>query len=205
MNVSEFDKVARELFAPIYPIIAAQIIQKTKITEGACVDLGCGGGYLGLSLARITNLTVHLFDLLPEMQEIAEKNIEEYNLAGRVTAVLGDVHALPFGDQSIDLAISRGSLFFWKDQVKAFREIYRVLAPGGRTFIGGGFGTPELKAQITARMKQKERNWEDTLKERIGKTSKERFCTVLAQAGVADFSIDCSDAGIWIVMRREAA
>ncbi len=205
MNVSEFDQVARELFAPIYPIIAMQIKQKTKITKGACVDLGCGGGYLGLSLARITDLTVCLFDLLPEMQEIATRNIREYNLADRVTTVLGDVHALPFANQSIDLIISRGSLFFWKDQVQAFKEIYRVLAPGGKTFIGGGFGSPELKAKVTERMKQKDRHWEDTLKKRIGKTSKERLCSVLAQAGVADFSIDRSDAGMWIVIRRETA
>ncbi|MDD2568776.1 MAG: class I SAM-dependent methyltransferase [Clostridia bacterium] len=205
MNVAEFDKVAKETFAPVYPVIAKQIKQKTKIMEGTCVDLGCGGGYLGLALAQITNLTVHLFDLLPEMQAIAKKNIKEYGLADRVTTILGDVHELPFADRSIDLLISRGSIFFWEDQAKALQEIYRVLAPGGKTFIGGGFGTPELKAKITQKMKQQDNSWNSNIKNRIGKASDEHFCSMLAQAGVTNFTIDRSDAGMWIIMRREAA
>jgi SAM-dependent methyltransferase len=205
MNVPEFDKIAREIFAPIYPVIAEQIKQKTKITEGTCVDLGCGGGYLGLSLAKITNLTVHLLDILPEMQKIAEKNIQEYGLTDRVTAILSDVHNLPFKDQSIDLLISRGSIFFWEDQVKALKEIYRVLAPGGKTFIGGGFGTPELKAKIGEKMRQRDSSWNGNMKNKIGRSSAEHFCSMLTQAGITDFTIDRSDAGIWIIMRREAA
>jgi ubiquinone/menaquinone biosynthesis C-methylase UbiE len=205
INALEFDKVARGVFAPIYPVIAEQIKQKTKITEGTCVDLGCGGGYLGLSLAKITNLTVHLFDLSPEMQDIAEKNIKEYDLTDRVNTILGDVHELPFADKSIDLLISRGSIFFWDDQAKALREIYRVLAPGGKTFIGGGFGTPELKVQISEKMNRKDDSWKRKMKNRIGKSSDEHFCSMLAQAGVTDFTIDRSDAGMWIIMRRETA
>lgn len=204
INVLEFDKVAREIFAPVYPVIAEQIKQKTKITEGTCVDLGCGGGYLGISLAQITNITVYLFDLSPEMQDIAEKNIKKYDLTDRVATILGDVHKLPFKDQSIDLLISRGSIFFWENQAKALQEIYRVLAPGGKTFIGGGFGTPEIKAEILKKIKQKDSSWENNIKNRIGQSSEEHYCSMLAQAGVTDFKIDRSEAGMWIIMRRKA-
>lgn len=203
INAAEFDKVARGAFAPIYPVIAGQIKEKTGICKGICVDIGCGGGYLGLALANITDLNVCLFDLLPEMQAIAESNIDARDLADRVTAVLGDVHQLPFADRSVDLLISRGSIFFWEDQAKALKEIYRVLAPGGRTFIGGGFGTPELKAQIMEKMRQQDPSWDSTLKNRIGSTSVEHFSAVLEKAGVSDYTIDRSDAGMWIIMRRE--
>jgi hypothetical protein len=38
------------------------------------------------------------------------------------------------------LVVSRGSLWFWDDQVKGPQEIYRVLKPGGVAFVGGGLG-----------------------------------------------------------------
>ncbi|MBC7343666.1 MAG: methyltransferase domain-containing protein, partial [Clostridia bacterium] len=36
---------------------------------------------------------------------------------------------------------------FWENLEKAFKEIHRVLAPGGIAYIGGGFGTSELKKE----------------------------------------------------------
>ncbi len=53
VNVTQFDQIAREIFAPIYPVIAEQIVRKTGITAGQCLDVGCGG-YLGMALAKIT-------------------------------------------------------------------------------------------------------------------------------------------------------
>jgi ubiquinone/menaquinone biosynthesis C-methylase UbiE len=207
INVSEYDRLAKEIYAPVYPVIAEQIKQKTGITEGVCVDLGCGGGYLGIALAKITNLTVNLFDLHPEMQIICERNILEHGLAGRATAVLGDVHDLPFLDQSMDLVISRGSIFFWDDLAKAFQEIYRVLAPGGKTLLGGGFGTPELLAQITEKMKQIDGNtsWRESVRKRLGPSTKDNFSAMLEKAGIPDYKIEQSEIELWVIMSREMA
>jgi len=38
-----------------------------------------------------------------------------------------------------DIIVSRGSYQFWKNKTQAFKEIMRVLKPGGVAYIGRGF------------------------------------------------------------------
>ena len=159
MDVLEFDRVAREVFPPVYVAIAEQIKEITGITEGVCLDVGAGGGYLGIALAPITNLDIFLLDSSREMLDIALRNVIAGSLETRVRILSGDVHKIPVNDGSIDLVVSRGSVFFWRDKTRAFNEIHRVLAPGGRAHIGGGLGTPEIEKQVRAKMKQIDKNW----------------------------------------------
>ncbi|MGI9862495.1 class I SAM-dependent methyltransferase [Moorella naiadis] len=200
INIEEFDQVAREVFAPIYPVIAEQIKQKTGITRGTCLDAGCGGGYLGIALAGITELFIYLFDKSPEMLEIAARNIAAHGLQQRARTLRGDIHEIPLKDQSVDLVISRGSVFFWENQQRAFQEIYRVLAPQGAAFIGGGFGNAELKKLIDARMAQKDRNWQERINKNIGKNAVEIFVKTIEAAGISKFEIDKGEAGLWILI-----
>jgi SAM-dependent methyltransferase len=44
-------------------------------------------------------------------------------------------------DASVDLVVSRGSVFFWDDPAQGIREAHRVLRPGGWAMIGGGLGS----------------------------------------------------------------
>ncbi|KUO78237.1 MAG: methyltransferase [Desulfosporosinus sp. BRH_c37] len=201
MNILEFDKVAREVFAPIYPVIAEQIKLKTGITRGKCLDLGCGGGYLSIALARITGLNIHLLDVSQEMLDIAASNIAENGLEARMQTLLADVQEIPLKDKSVDLIISRGSIFFWEDQQKAFEEIYRVLTPGGVAYIGGGFGTVELKKQIFAEMEKRDKNWNEESRKRIGKHAIENFREKLQNAKIEVFELNRDDTGLWIVIR----
>jgi SAM-dependent methyltransferase len=201
-NGLEYDEIAEGIFAPIFPLIARQIIAKTGCTEGDCLDVGSGGGHLGLSLAKITNLRVVLLDVLPEALAIAEKRITEWGLSSRATTLLGDVHQIPAGDNAFDLAISRGSLWFWKDQKKALEEIYRVLKPGGAAYIGGGFGSAELKHRCDEKMAQQGRAYPDFKKLGTGWHDPDRFATFLTELGIAHFEIDNGDKGFWIVVYK---
>ncbi|AGL03092.1 methylase involved in ubiquinone/menaquinone biosynthesis [Desulfoscipio gibsoniae DSM 7213] len=202
MNVCEFDNIAREVFAPIYPVIAEQIKQKTGITTGKCLDIGCGGGYLGIALASITELYIYLLDKSLEMLEIAASNISAAGLKTRMQTFFADVKKIPLPDQSINLIISRGSIFFWEDQQKAFEEIYRVLAPGGVAYIGGGFGSAELKKQIAARMEKDNKNWRAMMNKNIGENAPEAFTKILQNTKIAFFEINRDEAGLWILIRR---
>ncbi|NLA76055.1 MAG: class I SAM-dependent methyltransferase, partial [Deltaproteobacteria bacterium] len=145
INAKEFSSIAHNIFKPVYPIIAGQIIARTGITSGTCLDIGCGSGYLGAAIAKATQLYVHFLDQSPDMIEIAKQTIQENNIQERSVTITGGVSSIALPDNSINLAVSRGSVFFWEGLPKAFQEIYRVLAPGGCTYIGGGFGTRELK------------------------------------------------------------
>ncbi|MDR3555775.1 MAG: methyltransferase domain-containing protein [Syntrophobacteraceae bacterium] len=62
----------------------------------------------------------------------------------RSDTLRGDVAAIELPDYSVNLVVSRGSVFFWEDCRGAFKELYRVLAPGGVGYIGGGLGRPRF-------------------------------------------------------------
>ena len=200
-NPLEYEQIAREVFAPIYPVIAKQIIEETRITQGKCLEVGTGPGFLGLALAEISDLELYLLDISQEMIEYAIQNIQTRKLDQQVQALCADVHQLPFSDQSIDLVISRGSVFFWDDLHQAFQEIYRVLAPGGMTYIGGGFGSNELKEQIERKMTEKDWEWSDKSKKRMEHLSSSNIGEILDDLNVS-YEIR-RDPGFWIIIRKE--
>lgn len=47
------------------------------------------------------------------------------------SVVLGNVAALPFENSSFDLATAFETVYFWPDVEMAFRQVVRVLRPGG--------------------------------------------------------------------------
>lgn len=197
MNVAQFDKIAREVFPPVYVAIAEQIKERTGITEGVCLDVGAGGGYLSIALAPITNLRIYLLDNSREMLDIAMRNIITDGLEARISILSGDAHKIPVNDESISLVVSRGSVFFWKNKVQAFNEIYRVLVPGGKAYIGGGLGTPKIAQQVKARMNKIDNNWPG----RRGKNgdNSQKICSeALRKSRIADWTIKKSDTGLWI-------
>lgn len=200
-NPLEYEQIAREVFAPIYPAIAEQIKKETGISQGKCLDLGTGTGCLGLAMAEVSDMEVFLLDVSREMLDYARENIEKRNLEKRVQTIHADVHEIPLPDQSIDLVISRGSIFFWDDLSRALPEIYRILAPGGRAFIGGGFGTDELKQQIATQMTARDPEWEAKSRQRVEAFSAGAYVQILNDLQIP-FEIK-QDAGFWIHIRRE--
>ncbi|GAA5261398.1 hypothetical protein KTGMC3_P0100 [Methanocalculus sp. MC3] len=201
-GAKKMDSIAKGPFAPIYPIIADQIMDVCKITSGSCIDLGCGPAHLAIAVARVSDLAIDAVDSSPDMLTIATENIKEAGLSGCVRVVNGDVHALPYEDSSVDIIISRGSLFFWNDLNKAFLEIYRVLRPNGRTFIGGGFGTDALKEEIFRKMRSIDPKWEKNAEKRLKMQQSDKIPKALEAAGVADYEIRRDLAGFWIIMRK---
>jgi ubiquinone/menaquinone biosynthesis C-methylase UbiE len=147
-----FDRISRELFAPIYPVIAKQIIRRTGRVDGYCLDVGCGTGALGRALADQTNLHITFFDQSPEMIDLSIQYVTEENLLDRSEFEIGDIHRLQFSDNTMDLVVSRGSAPFWEDWEKAYQEIFRVLKKDGHAYIGGGFGNAKLREEITQKM-----------------------------------------------------
>ena len=151
MNAREYnEKTAKSLFRKVYPELARQVVERTRILDGRCIDLGGGPGMFGIELADITRLEVEVYDLLPDCVEIARENAAERNLQHRVTARVGRAEAIEHADDSVDLVISRGSIFFWEDQKRGLSEIHRVLKPGGWAYVGGGIGTVDLLAEVLA-------------------------------------------------------
>ena len=193
--------VAKTSFAPIYPVIAGQILEGTGICKGLCVDAGSGPGSLAIAIARISDLSVWSLDLSPHMTEIATENIREAGLSDRIRTINGDVQSLPFDDGSVDLVVSRGSVMFWKDKTAAFSEINRVLRPEGQAYIGGGFGTKELAEKIKRNPGEGRRG----KGQRHGPPrdlNPENYHSALAAAGIRNYDLRRDDSGFWINIRK---
>ncbi|WP_434510367.1 class I SAM-dependent methyltransferase [Desulfitobacterium sp. AusDCA] len=200
-SVEEYDGIAEDIFGPIYPIIVGQITDKCNITTGICLDIGCCGGHLGVAMAQATNLQVILMDRLENALKIADARIIQKGLQKRMCTLLGDVHQIPLPGNSIRLVISRGSVPFWQDRPRAFQEIYRVLAPGGAAYIGGGFGSMEQKERIAQLMKEKDPSWGKDKKYPPENRNK-RLAEEMREAGIGIYEAINNESGNWMCFRK---
>jgi SAM-dependent methyltransferase len=96
------------------------------------LDVGCGCG-LDVFVASIlvgARGSAAGIDLTPEMVDRARAAAATWP-PRNVSFEAGDVEAMPFPDASFDVVLSNGSLNLAPDKDRAFREIARVLRPGG--------------------------------------------------------------------------
>lgn len=145
----DMDKIAKTLFAPVYPVIAENLIRKLGITTGTCVDIGSGPASLAIAVAQRSDLSVIALDYSDDMHEAAARNINEAGLSDRICLICADVHAIPLDDDSADFIISRGSMYFWDDICTAFREIYRILKPAAGPISGPDLGTLSCRTKYS--------------------------------------------------------
>lgn len=196
-----FDRIVREVFAPIYPVIAGQIIAKSGIVSGKCLDVGCGTGALGRAIAKITDLDITFFDRSEEMLELAKGYANDENIANRCDFLQGDIHSIGLPSGSMDIVISRGSSPFWDDWRQAYSEIIRILKKGGMAYIGGGFGNAELREQITRTMTQNNPDWRKSFKDKVV-AEREALPDILRSLKPSHFEIINDDSGFWSVITK---
>jgi SAM-dependent methyltransferase len=104
------------------------------------LDLGAGGGFDVFIAGRKVGATGRAIgvDMTPEMLMKAHKNIESYRHSSGLDNVefrLGEIEHLPVADASIDVIISNCVLNLSTDKPRVWREIARVLKPGGRVAV----------------------------------------------------------------------
>jgi SAM-dependent methyltransferase len=104
------------------------------------LDLGAGGGFDVFIAGRKVGATGRAIgvDMTPEMLAKARGNIAHYaketgleNVAFR----LGEIEHLPVADNSVDVIISNCVINLSPDKAQVWREIARVLKPGGRVAV----------------------------------------------------------------------
>jgi arsenite methyltransferase len=100
------------------------------------LDLGSGGGIDVLLSARRVGPTGRVFglDMTDEMLALAARNIAEAG-ATNVELLKGNIEAIPLPAESVDVVISNCVVNLAADKPAVFREIARVLRPGGRIGI----------------------------------------------------------------------
>ncbi len=113
------------------------------------IDLGCGRGTETILAARkaMEGKAIGL-DITPKMVQAAR---EQAALKGVTNAefVEGALDSLPFPDSYADVMISNCSINHVSDKEKVFREIFRVLRPGGRFVVSDIMAQELLPVEIT--------------------------------------------------------
>lgn len=103
------------------------------IKEGdTVIDLGSGAGndaFVARAIAGETGKVIGI-DFTEEMIEKARANADKLGF-NNVEFRFGDIEKMPVSSNTADVIISNCVLNLVPDKEKAFREIYRVLKPGG--------------------------------------------------------------------------
>lgn len=106
--------------------VIARVCGDELRAAGRVADLGSGTGLIKKELEDIFDKTIYGFDLDRSFIEVEER-----------TAV-ADVTRLPVPDGALDFALLNHLYEHVDDQPGLFRELHRVLAPGGGAYVSAG-------------------------------------------------------------------
>lgn len=119
-------------YPDLYQNLAGIVKKYATNTKPVIIDLGVGPGLLSVELHnKISDARIIGVDPLQKMLELAIVNacFESFE------AKLGSSESIPVDDSSVDIVVSRFSLTYWNDPNRSFKEIYRVLKPGGKIIL----------------------------------------------------------------------
>ncbi len=106
-NYTRFDHKSQDL----YVNAATEIISKSGITGGYCLDLACGDGSLIYELAKTTNLKIIALEKDKRKVDIARNKLNRSGLYGKRAVIFhGDKNTVPLPDYFANLIISQKSV-----------------------------------------------------------------------------------------------
>lgn len=163
------------------PIMVADLHEGERV-----LDLGSGGGIDVLLSARRVGPTGRAFglDMTDEMLALAQRNAAQAG-ATNVEWLKGQIEAIPLPAASIDVVISNCVVNLAADKGAVFREIARVLRPGGRVGITDIVADDALSAEQRA----DRGSYTGCI---AGALSFSEFRSGLERAGLADVSLTVS-------------
>ncbi|MBS7617070.1 class I SAM-dependent methyltransferase [Candidatus Bathyarchaeota archaeon] len=187
-------------------LLAKQVVDDYGIIRGVCLDLGCGLGWFGIELAKLTDLEVFLLDMDFDKLLKARDNALKENVKNRVHLQLADAHNLPFKDHSVNLLVCRGAVFFWERPDIAFKEVYRVMKTSAISFLGGAIGRcmpADIRIRLIDAIKREVKKLGPKEESEWWRRRKpEWLAEWLKKAGIEWFKFIPDPPGIWVEIRK---
>ena len=147
------------------------------------LDLGSGGGFDCFLAAKSVGESGRIIgvDMTADMVSRARRNAEKLG-AKNVEFRLGEIEHLPVADASVDVIISNCVINLSPEKMNVFREVWRVLKPGGRLAFLDVVALQTLPADVKNDLAQ--------ISGCVGGTEEiEVLESLLAQAGFEDIKI----------------
>jgi demethylmenaquinone methyltransferase/2-methoxy-6-polyprenyl-1,4-benzoquinol methylase len=113
------------------------LVRSAQLTpESRVLDLAAGTGDLSLALARQGRpASVLGTDFSPEMLDVARRKAGDYDGETELRFEVQDAQALTLPDASFDAVTVAFGVRNFPDRAANFREVLRVLKPGGRYLV----------------------------------------------------------------------
>lgn len=159
------------------------------LKEGETVlDLGSGAGIdVFLAAKRIGERGRAIGVDLTEDMVAKGNSLAQQHGFGNVEFRLGDIEHLPVASETVDVVISNCVINLTPDKLASFREVHRVLKPGGRILIADLVTDGELPAEV----KESALAWADCL---AGAMEKAAYLAAIRQAGFSEVAVVAESA-----------
>lgn len=148
-----------------------------------CVDLGSGRGSDVLRMAEAVGPSGHAYgvDASDGMVEKARQTAERLG-ATNASFLKAELDHLPFSAEGVDLMISNCTINHAADKPAVWREVFRVLKPGGRFVVSDIYSTQPVPEAYAKDPQAVAECW-------AGSVTREEYFRHLAQAGFTEVSV----------------
>ena len=124
---------------------AVEFIERLDANDNTeALEVAAGSGALTTTLAKNVK-SVLATDFSPKMIELLKLKIDKAGFTN-VSFALMDGQALELGDNEMDRAACSFGLMLFPDRHKGFKELSRVVRPGGKAVVSGWAGPDRFEA-----------------------------------------------------------